>query len=95
MAFCKNCGAEVGSNEFRCNNCGNELRGSSNPAVNDTGGFGWGLLGFCLPLVGLILFLVWNKEKPNTAKACITGAAIGFILGIIGTILNGAILAGM
>ena len=25
--------------------------------------FGWGVLGFFIPLVGLILFLVWMKDK--------------------------------
>ena len=42
----------------------------------DPGGFGWGLLGFCVPLVGLILFLVWQDDKPNNAKAAGTGALI-------------------
>lgn len=30
----------------------------NNNNVTDNGGFGWGLLGFCIPIVGLILFLV-------------------------------------
>jgi hypothetical protein len=53
----------------------------------DDGGAGWGLLGFCLPLIGIILYLVWQDEKPNTAKACLNGALvsilIGFFFGII------------
>ena len=35
----------------------------------DKGGFLWGLLGCCIPLVGLILFLVWKDNKPKTAKS--------------------------
>ena len=29
----------------------------------DSGSKGWGLLGCCFPLIGLILFLVWKDEK--------------------------------
>ena len=27
----------------------------------DRGGFLWGLLGCCIPVVGLVLFLVWRE----------------------------------
>ena len=42
----------------------------------DTGGGGWGLLGFCIPIAGIVLYFVWKNEKPNTASACLTGALI-------------------
>lgn len=48
----------------------------NNPGYVDNGGFGWGLLGCCFPLVGLILYLVWKNEKPRTAKAVGIGALI-------------------
>ena len=38
----------------------------SQPPVNDSGSIGWGVLGFCIPIVGLILFLVWKDQKPRT-----------------------------
>lgn len=47
--------------------------------VNDNGGFLWGLLGCCIPIVGLILFLVWKDQKPKTAKAAGIGALISVI----------------
>ena len=34
----------------------------------DGGSFGWAVLGFCFPLVGLILYLVWKSNKPLSAK---------------------------
>lgn len=43
---------------------------------NDKGGFLWGLLGCCIPLAGLILFLVWKDEKPKTAKSAGIGALV-------------------
>ncbi len=50
---------------------------------NDNGGFLWGLLGCCIPVVGLILFLVWKDQKPRTAKAAGIGALISVILSVI------------
>ena len=59
----------------------------NNTNVNDKGGFGWGLLGCCIPLVGLILFLVWKDNKPNTAKAAGIGAIVGVVIGVVSYIL--------
>lgn len=53
------------------------------PNENDNGGFLWGLLGCCIPLVGLILFLVWKDTKPKTGKAAGIGAIVGVVLGIL------------
>ena len=49
----------------------------------DSGSAGWGVLGCCLPLVGLILFLVWKDTKPKSAKS----AGIGAIIGAVGLVL--------
>ncbi len=37
--------------------------------TDDKGGCGWGLLGFCVPLVGLILYLVWKEDRPRSTNA--------------------------
>lgn len=52
----------------------------------DSGSIGWGVLGFFIPLVGLILFLVWKDTKPNSAKVAGIGAIIGVVLGILANI---------
>ncbi len=49
----------------------------------DRGGFLWGLLGCCIPVVGLVLFLVWRDEKPKTAKAAGIGALVSVILTVL------------
>lgn len=49
----------------------------------DRGGFLWGLLGCCIPVVGLVLFLVWRDEKPKTARAAGIGALVSVILSIL------------
>ena len=49
------------------------------------GGIEWLCLFF--PVVGLILYLVWQKNRPVAAKQCgkfaIIGTGIWFVLGII------------
>lgn len=72
--FCKNCGKEIDDNAAVCIHCG--VATNSTPAVVDNGGFGWGLLGCCIPIVGLILFLVWKDIKPKTSKAAGIGALV-------------------
>ncbi len=54
---------------------------------NDSGGFLWALLGFFVPLAGLILYLVWKDEKPRTSKAAGIGALVSVIAGIVFFIL--------
>lgn len=51
--------------------------------MEDNGGFGWGLLGCCIPIVGLVLFLVWNDTKPRTARAAGIGALVSVIIGVL------------
>ena len=72
--FCKNCGKEIDDNAAVCIHCG--VATNSTPAVVDNGGFGWGLLRCCIPIVGLILFLVWKDTKPKTSKAAGIGALV-------------------
>ena len=54
---------------------------------NDNGGFLWGLLGCCIPIVGLVLFLVWKDQKLKTAKAAGIGALVSVILGVLSYIV--------
>ena len=81
MAYCKNCGQQIDNQAAICPNCG--VAQNAKPAVTDNGGFGWGLLGCCIPIVGLILFLVWKYSKPNTAKAAGIGALVSVILAAV------------
>lgn len=65
------------------------------PVVTDSGSFGWAVLGFFFPLVGLILFLVWKQTKPKSAKVAGIGAIVGFVLGIVMSIVSSIFLASM
>ena len=78
MAYCRHCGAQIDDYAAVCPECGTPQNGGQNntPPVVDNGGFLWGLLGCCIPIVGLILFLVWKDTKPRTAKAAGIGALV-------------------
>lgn len=54
-----------------------------NPQPADTGSFGWAVLGFFIPLVGLILFLIWKTEKPVSAKQAGMGALVSVIISVV------------
>lgn len=58
------------------------------PAPEDRGGCLWGGLGFLIPIVGLVLYLVWRTERPNTAKACGVGALVGVIIWVVLSIVS-------
>lgn len=54
-----------------------------NPQPADTGSFGWAVLGFFFPIVGLILFFIWKTEKPVSAKQ----AGMGALASVISTVV--------
>ncbi len=53
----------------------------------DKGGCLWGGLCFLFPIVGLILYLVWRQDKPNTARSCGIGAIVGVVFSFVMSIL--------
>ena len=66
MAYCRHCGAPIADGTITCPQCGASQ--SSLPPVVDNGGLGWGILGCCIPIVGLVLWLVWKDQKPRTPR---------------------------
>lgn len=80
MAFCHNCGKEIDNQAVICPHCGVQ---QNNPSAKDTGSIGWGVLGCCIPLVGLILFLVWKDTQPKNAKKAGLGALISVIAVVV------------
>lgn len=72
---------EINDEAVICPKCGVSQQSVSTEP--DNGGFGWGLLGFCIPLVGLILFLVWKDTKPKTSKVAGKGALISVIFWVV------------
>lgn len=44
---------------------------------------GFAVLAFFIPLVGLILFLIWNKDYPQKAKSCLKGMITGIVTYVV------------
>ena len=50
---------------------------------NEKGNFWWGVLGFFIPLVGLILYLMWKDTRKGDAKKAGIGAIVGSVASIV------------
>lgn len=82
--YCKNCGRSVDDTSSYCNNCGARIDNKPNAYVSeDNSNLGFAIFGFFIPIVGLILFLIYEEKKPKRAKSAVKGALIGFITEIV------------
>lgn len=92
---CKNCGKEFEGGTF-CPHCGaSQVSASNTTRADDAPSTGYAVLGFFFPLIGLILYLVWKAERPLRAKSCGKGALIGFIVGIIFSVISNLLIIPM
>ena len=95
--YCEKCGSKNEMTSEFCTNCGNKLNKElSNTNVNNTtvinteeekNTFGWGVLGFFIPIVGLILFICWKKDRPKASKSAGIGALVSVIANVLLIIL--------
>lgn len=93
MKYCVNCGKELADNAAFCSECGSEQTAEAVVVTNNTyekpqapadgSSFGFAVLGFLLPLVGLILYLVWKDSTPLKAKSAGKGALISVIISAV------------
>lgn len=82
--YCKNCGRTVDDTSSYCNNCGARIDNKPNADVSeDNSNLGFAILGFFIPIVGLIICLIYEEKKPKRAKSAGKGALIGFITKIV------------
>ena len=83
MAYCPNCGEPVRDNQDVCLSCGQELNQYKKKVIEEEGStIGWGILGFFIPIVGLVLYIMWKETRPNAARTAGVAALIGFIVNI-------------
>lgn len=109
MKYCSNCGTQLADNANYCPNCGKAqsqqnyyndqtyLRNSqqyTTPSQQDGKSFGIAILGFLIPIVGLILYLVWKDEMPLKAKSAGKGALVSVIFYAV-AIIASVILLGI
>ncbi len=86
MKYCSKCGKELLDEAVVCPGCGcacGQNNANNAPAVTDASSFGYALLGFCIPIVGLILFLIWKDTTPLRAKSAGKGALVSVILSVV------------
>ena len=98
MKFCSKCGKEVMEEAVVCPNCGCALASVAarpNPSDETVNTFGWGALGFCVPIAGLILYLIWKDSAPKKSKSAGVGALISVGVSVVFYIIYAIILAGM
>ena len=79
--YCKNCGKEIDDKAVICPECGVQVQNLTSD--DDTGSIGYGALGCCFPIVGLILYLVWKDNKPKNASMAGKGAIVSVIIAVI------------
>lgn len=71
-------------------NVQNGVSGASSTQVQSAkegGTVGWGILGFFIPIVGFILWLVWKDEHPARSRSAGIGCLVSVCLGVVGSIL--------
>ena len=83
--YCPKCYQKLEDHLNYCTNCGAALpKGQQTTATEETGSnFGFGLLSFLEPIVGLVFFCVWKRNRPRRAKVCGINALIGGICSVI------------
>lgn len=91
MKYCTKCGKELLDEAVICPGCGCSCETQVAPAEEDKKSFGWALLGFLVPVAGLVLYLVWKDKTPLKAKSAGKGALISVIVSVIFTIAFSAL----
>lgn len=103
MVYCRNCGAQIHETAVKCPKCGAEQQAAlvyqatpvnqampvsqAVPVKKDSGSFGWLVLGFLVPVMGLLLFLLWHDSEPKNARMAGLGALISTILSVVAVLV--------
>ena len=90
MKYCSQCGKELVDEVVVCPNCGCAVQAPVSQQ-EDKPSAGLNILAFLFPVIGLILFLCFQKTTPVRAKAIGKWALIGFIVGVALSILSGVL----
>ncbi len=86
MNFCPYCGNHVDPHADVCLHCGRNITANTN-APQDDGNFIWAVIGWFVPIAGLILWIMWKDTAPRNAKKAGLGALISTIAGVVLTVL--------
>ena len=97
MKYCTKCGKEIHDEAIICPHCGCAVAPfpNQNQNVFDAPSMGFAVLGFFLPLVGLIIYLCMKGTSPLKAASAGKGALIGFIVGIVVSIIYSIVIVSL
>ena len=93
MKYCSKCGKELMDEAVVCPGCG--CAQDNKVIQNDASSFGWAVLGFFFPIVGLILYLVWKDSTPLKAKSAGKGALVSVIVSIVLSVVYSVIIGAL
>ena len=82
MRYCCYCGKEVEDEAVVCVHCGRSITHNKPVKEDDKPSALWRVLGFLIPLLGLIMYLAWKDDQPLRAKSAGKGALVGLIVSI-------------
>lgn len=90
--FCRNCGKYVADTKTECPYCGSKSGmvkdTTSHIRRKDASSGAMAVLGFLVPIAGIILYCVWKDEYPQKADSCIKGALWSIVICVICCLLG-------
>ena len=85
--FCAKCGKEIADEAVVCVNCGCAVNGGKNVIAavggEDIPNGGLNVLGFLIPIVGLIMYCVMHSQTPRKANQIGMFSLVGFVIALI------------
>ncbi len=78
--YCPNCGEKPNTKKKNTvkekKHEENKEEKVSETTTNSDYSFLWGILGYFVPIAGLVLFIIWKDSKPKDSKAAGIGALV-------------------
>ena len=79
--YCTSCGTELKETSKYCPKCGVEIyRDNKNESIKSILLM---IMGFFLPIVGFILYLVWKEKRPVKANSTKWGSMLGMVFRLV------------
>ena len=90
MKYCTHCGGQLDDKAAICIHCGRTLEAAKPQNVvseNDSSNTGFAIIGFIIPIVGIILYAVYCSTSPKKAKSALNGAIVGFVVSVVASVI--------
>lgn len=95
MMRCRRCSASIPKGTEMCPECGAQqiVRESLDRRIPD-GNIAWGLIGFLMPVIGIVLWIAWRRDRPTDSKLSGQGALLCIYTLVVGTLLIAGTIVG-